>query len=241
MLLQHLPVDGHSWIGIDLGKEIGPFHEFRVSMIPDGGLSRIGLFGSSLPQSEQMKFKPLDLARCIRYPEPIPHPQKPLSPSYVASPLDIQNHFAALKPGQLFDVASAAYGGRVIRASNEHYGPAKQVISPYPPINMFDGFESARSRVPGHYEEVELELGRPALLDSLQFDFSYFRNNNPLEVLVEGRSQDAWFPLLEQRRVKEFAGNHFESKIRNPKIFDRIRVRVIPDGGIHRIRMFTRN
>jgi malate synthase len=241
MLLQHLPVDGHSWIGIDLGKEIGPFHEFRVSMIPDGGLSRIGLFGSNLPQSEQMKFKPLDLARCIRYPEPIPHPQKPLSPSYVASPLDIQNNFAALKPGQLFDVASAAYGGRVIRASNEHYGPAKQVISPYPPINMFDGFESARSRVPGHYEEVELELGRPALLDSLQFDFSYFRNNNPLEVLVEGRSQDAWLPLLGQRRVKEFAGNRFEGKIRNPKVFDRIRVRVIPDGGIHRIRIFTRN
>jgi len=43
----------------------------------------------------------------------------------------------------LVDVASAALGASVIEVSNQHYGHAANVISPFPPLNMVDGFDGA--------------------------------------------------------------------------------------------------
>jgi len=126
----------------------------------------------------------------------------------------------------------------VIEASDQHYGPAAQVISPYPPLHMFDGLESARSRQPGHREHVTIALARPARVGRVRVDFTHFVNNNPRELLVEGRANGAWITLVPRTPVKAFASNIAEWVTPEPAVCDQVRVTAYPDGGMNRIHVF---
>ncbi|NUM87643.1 MAG: serine hydrolase [Bdellovibrionales bacterium] len=151
-----------------------------------------------------------------RYPDPIPRAKKPLTIPF-----------------------SSGTGPRVIHASNEHYGPAVQVISPYPPIHMFDGFESARSRKPGHHEEVTIALGQPSRVSRVELDFTFFVNNNPVEVAVYGRGAKGWIDLSGGRvPVKAFAGNKKVIRVRHEEPISEIRLETWPDGGVNRVRVY---
>ncbi len=136
------------------------------------------------------------------------------------------------------NVASSAFGGSVVSASNQHYGPAVQVISPFPPIHMFDGFESARSRSPGHFEELILKLGKPTPIKKVVLDFKYFVNNNPLAIGLFGWKNNDWIEIAPKTNVKAFAANQKEIPVLGGEIFEQIKVRVYPDGGIHRVKVY---
>lgn len=232
-LLPKTAAKGHSLYRIDLGALSGPVSEVAVDMYPDGGLTRLGLY----------KELPLEAARdfakgeWVRFKDEIPKTSKPLAIPYRALPGEIEKN---LNRSAMPNFASAALGARVLSASNEHYGPAVQVISPYPPLNMFDGLESARSREPGHSEEVVVQLARPVQITSVVLDFTYFLNNNPARVAIEGRSNEKWEVIVEPTDVKAFAGNQKTFRIEGQTIFGEIRVRTFPDGGINRIRVFGR-
>jgi allantoicase len=200
-------------------------------MFPDGGFTRLGLFAEA-----PAKFPPLAQARCERFEEQIPKSLKPLTIPYAPSPTEIaSNH----KRARSHDRASLALGARVLRASNEHYGPAAQVISPFPPLHMFDGLESARSRKAGHFEEVDIALAQPTQIDSVQLDFTYFVNNNPLEISLFGRSSshEEWKEVLPRVPVKAYAGNVMEIRLPARPLCVELRVRTHPDGGINRIKV----
>lgn len=204
------------------------FQAIRVTMGPDGGLTRIGLFSDPVRDTSH-KFK-----------EPIPKAQKPLVPVYTPSPDTVKRNWNSLSLDSEIDLASAAAGGKIIRASNEHYGPAVQVISPFAPIHMFDGFETARSRKPGHSEFVEIELGTPGKIHRIEADFTYFRNNNPREIQVDGHNGEEWRPLVEKTNVKAFAGNIWSVPVDCTEDIVKLKVTVFPDGGVNRIRAWSR-
>jgi allantoicase len=143
-----------------------------------------------------------------------------------------------IKTGEELNLASLAYGAKLIKASNEHYGPAIQVISPFSPINMFDGLESARSRIKDHFEEVIIELAHASKIHRIEMDFTFFVNNNPLFVSIEGFTSDSWKPLVQKTNVKAFAGNTKQFKIHSELMYSQIRVLTIPDGGMNRLRVF---
>lgn len=232
-------LEGHSALRVKSHDTKTVFSEINVCIFPDGGLTRLGLFGDDLPEKEQARFQPSEKARCERFQTPIPHPLKPMVPTYSATPDAIQKNWARIHKGEEVDVASAAYGAKIVSVSNEHYGPAAQVISPYPALHMFDGFESARSREPGHQESVEIQFGRPANLHRLEFDFRYFRHNNPVSLSVEGLAGKHWIPIVPQTGVKAYAGNTISFPVFAAEPIEAIRVAVFPDGGINRIRAFA--
>ncbi|NBX25553.1 MAG: hypothetical protein EBQ99_05820, partial [Planctomycetes bacterium] len=199
------------------------FPRIRVTMFPDGGVTRLGLFDADLPARERDRL----LAEpCRPFPKFDAQTRKPLTPAF-AGPV------RPSKPG--CDLASAAFGGRVVEASNQHYGPAAQVISPWPPLHMFDGLESARSREPGHSEHVTVALGRAACIGRIRVDFTHFVNNNPRELLVEGRAGQRWVTLVPRTPVKAFAGNVAEWTVTERAACDQVRVTAYPDGGMNRI------
>jgi allantoicase len=113
-----------------------------------------------------------------------------------------------------------------------------QVISPWPPLHMFDGLESARSREPGHSEHVTIALARPACIGRIAIDFTHFVNNNPRELVVEGRAGDRWVTLVPRTSVKAYAGNAAAWVVHEPTNCDQIRVTAYPDGGMNRIHVF---
>jgi len=222
-------LQGHSLIKVALTSPTPAFDEFKIEMFPDGGLSRLGLF-EELPATEAVAFKALGAAQSERKADPIPKPSTPLTLDY--------HPLKSAKPQGKINWASPAYGGRVLRVSNQHYGPADQVISPYPALHMYDGFESARSRKAGHHEELELALGAEIRIERIVLDFSHFVNNNPVAVRILARTQGSWQEIQPRTPVKAFAGNIKEFWIAGHPVARDIKFEIFPDGGINRIAVF---
>ncbi len=261
------PLAGHSLHAFQAASQGSAFARFKVSMYPDGGVTRLALFGESLPPQEKKKlFNP----SFVTFHEFHAQTRKPLTPKFAPSINAIQrnlarfvpDHAADLKaranqshsdnpplfnvrsknsratPSEL-DLACAAFGATIVSASNQHYGPAAQVISPYPPLNMFDGLESARSRDIGHSENVVIDLAQAARIAKVEIDFTYFVNNNPREITVEGFCNNNWVPLVERTNVKAYAGNIIQMAIHHHEACARIRVTAFPDGGMNRVRVYA--
>jgi allantoicase len=104
---------------------------------------------------------------------------------------------------------------------------------------MFDGLESARSRDAGHSENVVIALAKPARIGSVEIAFTYFVNNNPREITVEGLCNNKWVSLVNRTNVKAFAANSIQFSIHHPEVCDQIRVTAFPDGGMNRVRVFA--
>lgn len=232
-LIPQTTLEGHSLKRIKLGAETEKIHEVRVEMFPDGGLTRLGLY-KNLPE-EELKLYPSD----EEFQEKIPTPQKPLSLPFEASALEVKKNLSKLKSGEEWDVASSAFGAKVLKASNEHYSPASLLISPFAPMSMFDGLESARSRKSGNFEEVDIQLARASKLHRLEMDFTYFVNNNPLYVSVHGLSNGEWVELVPKSQVKAFAGNQKIIKLDNDLLIEQLKVKTYPDGGMNRLHAYS--
>ncbi len=239
-IIEKVNLDGHAIKRILPPENKTVFSEIRVSQFPDGGLSRLGLYSDSLPENEKGTFVPAENAQSAVFKDPISHSKKPLTPKYLVSPEIIQKNRKRVKSGSEVDVANLAYGGRIVSASNEHYGPAAQVISPYPPINMFDGSESARSRVKGHSEQVVVGFEKAEFIHRIEIDFAYFINNNPYELSIDGLIDGNWQTIVPKVNVKSYAGNVIEFKLGSPQKLSELKVTVYPDGGINRIRAYSR-
>jgi allantoicase len=227
--------EGHSLLRITLPELSGSCSQVRVEMFPDGGLTRLGLY-ADLPADAKADFLPREQARCERFPDPIPRTRKPLVIPYQPAPGETDRN-RARTAGR--DEASRAFGGTLVHATNEHYGPAIQVISPFPPLHMFDGLESARSRRPGHFEEVTLRLGSPSKIAGVLLDFTHFVNNNPLEISLSGRTTGKDVEIAPRTRVKAFAGNRKLFHVGSREVFEELTVRTYPDGDVNRIRVIT--
>lgn len=222
-------LEGHAFKAVKVIPSKLIFKRIKVSNYPDGGLSRLGLF-KDLDEKELKNYVYQDI---------IPMPTKPLNIVYKPDANEIKKNLARFKKGEEINVASLAFGGNLVKASNEHYGPAIQVVSPFSPMNMFDGLESARSRIQGHSEECIISLAWAAKVHRIELDFTYFVNNNPLFVSIEGRAEGEWSELIAKTRVKAFAANAKAFEIKSDKLFDQIRVKTFPDGGINRLKVFS--
>lgn len=228
------PFQGHALMQLKLAvpQSEALYSHVRLEMHPDGGISRLGLYAALPPKvAAGFSLNPT----CVRFDEAIPKSSKPLTIPYRPTPADVKKNQSKARA---IDWASAANGGSVVRASNEHYGPAAQVISPYPPIHMFDGLESARSRDANHFEEVDIRLGKPIQIGRVELDFKFFVNNNPREVSIEGWDGKTWQELQPKTPVKAFAGNKKRFEIQNASTFEQVRLKVYPDGGVHRIKVY---
>jgi malate synthase len=222
-------LEGHAYKALALTPTKKVFKYIRISNYPDGGLSRIGLF-KELDSNEMKNYIYKDI---------IPMPSKPLNIVYKPTTLEIKKNLARFTKGEEINVASLAFGGNLVKASNEHYGPAIQVVSPFSPMNMFDGLESARSRAQDHSEECIVSLAWPCKIHRIELDFTFFVNNNPLFIAIEGRVNNEWVEIVAKNRVKVFAGNLKSFEIESDKVFDQIKVKTLPDGGINRLKVYT--
>jgi allantoicase/malate synthase/CubicO group peptidase (beta-lactamase class C family) len=243
-ILPKISLQGHAYVAIQTTTDDLEFSAIRVLLYPDGGLTRLGLYNESLPDTEKSKFSPVAAMVSIPFASFDAQTSKPLTPKYNVTSENVQRNLKMASDGAKqsaeIDFASAAFGGKIIKASNEHYGPAVQVISPYPPLNMFDGLESARSRDKDHQEEVVIALGKNCRIHRLEIDFTYFVNNNPLEISIEALTEGEWVPLVKRRPAKAYAGNQLVFEIQNSQIFSEVRVITLPDGGMNRVRVFGR-
>jgi malate synthase len=230
-------LQGHSQKKIKLPINTSIFYQLKISIYPDGGLTRIGLYDDSFPFGKM--FKHQSDVTDEPFLEKIPMTKKPLTLSYLFDEREKELNSSLMTQTEV-NIASSALGAKIISASNEHYSPAVQVISPFLPLHMFDGMESARSREENHFEEVVIELAKESQLSNIDLTFDYFVNNNPLFVSIEGLSKNGWITLAPKTKVKSFAGNKKRFKITDQNHYSQIKVKTYPDGGINRIKVFSK-
>ena len=136
----------------------------------------------------------------------------------------------------LVDLADAALGGRCIECSDAHFSSPENLLSPTEPEGMWDGWETARRRGPGH-DWVVIDLGLPGTIHFVDVDTRFFKGNAPGSVQIETAGPDgAWRPACDQVAVAAHDVNRIA--LPQPVDADRIRLDIFPDGGVARLRVW---
>jgi allantoicase len=144
------------------------------------------------------------------------------------------------------DLAAMENGGKVIGCSDAFYSSPGNLILPGRAKVMGDGWENARRRGPGN-DYVVVALAAAGRLRQVEIDTSYFVGNAPGWVrllaadhssasLGSGGSGDSWWEVLPETRVQPDTRHRFLTG--SPRAATHVRLDVIPDGGLARLRVF---
>ena len=152
-------------------------------------------------------------------------------------------------PDDVVDLFALRNGGRALLASDEHWGSIHHLNLPGPSVNMGDGWETARRRVPGN-DWVILKLGAPGSICRVEIDTAHFKGNYPDRASVEAghfASETAaldggatWRTLLPEVKLSMDQHHYFEAELADPGPVTHARLSIYPDGGVSRLRLFGR-
>ena len=147
----------------------------------------------------------------------------------------------------IFDLAAAQNGGVAVSCSDQHFGVISNLILPGRGKDMGDGWETSRSRGRDHVDWAIIRLGTPGKIERLIVDTAFFRGNYPQKVKVDaihwtgegelGESSNGWTNLVGPSKCGPDKEHEFQSLVRD-KSFTHVKLVMIPDGGVKRIRVF---
>lgn len=149
------------------------------------------------------------------------------------------------------DLASALNGARVIAYSDAHYGSFQRLLSPGRGINMGDGWETRRRRVPGN-DWLIIALGVRGIVSKIEIDTAHYKGNYPDGISIQGADLGADFDSFPQAAVTsamfwdELMGMqslnadqiHMFGHVNAMGPITHVRVNIYPDGGLSRIRLY---
>ncbi|MFV7443210.1 allantoicase [Acinetobacter pittii] len=158
-------------------------------------------------------------------------------------------HIQVTDSEQMLDLLALENGGRVIAYSDAHFGHPRNLINPGRGINMGDGWETKRRRAPG-YDWCILALGKSGKIEKLEIDTAHFKGNFPAQVSIQAvyleNATDAqlipqsmfWSYLLEAQPMQMDHIHEYVNEILQHEKISHIRINMIPDGGISRVRLW---
>jgi allantoicase len=149
----------------------------------------------------------------------------------------------------IFDLAAAQNGGVAVSCSDQHFGTKDNLILPGRGKDMGDGWETARSRGKGHFDWTIIRLGAPGYVQNFVVDTAHFRGNYPQQVKLEaiewkGEGEPAsdaegWVKMAEPIKCGPDVEHPVESLVKD-KAFSHVKLIMIPDGGVKRLRVFAK-
>ncbi len=190
--------------------DTGVYSHVRLNIYPDGGVARLRIYGE--PHCDWDQRDPADIV----------------------------------------DLVALENGGRPIACSNQAFGSSMMSLClPGRGINMGDGWETARRREPGN-EWVILALGHAGVISAVELDTAHYKGNFPDRASIQagylrgGTVESAitqslfWRDLLAEQKLEMDAVCRFEDEIADLGAVSHVRVNIIPDGGLSRVRLFGR-
>jgi allantoicase len=149
----------------------------------------------------------------------------------------------------IFDLAAAQNGGVAVSCSDQHFGTKDNLLLPGRGKDMGDGWETARSREKDHVDWTIVRLGAPGLVEKVVVDTAHFRGNYPQSAKVQGLywKQDSqpsalaegWVDLVEPFRCGPDKEHELQCLARD-KVVTHVKLIIVPDGGVKRLRIFGR-
>jgi len=157
-----------------------------------------------------------------------------------------------LAGGDEIDLASAVHGGYVVDVSDRFFGEPHNLLMPWPPVNMSDGWETKRRRTAGHDWAV-VRLGVAGLLRRAEVDTTFFKGNYPdtgsieaalvadegggnVSADVTSKAVGDWHTVL--ARTKLDADRVHAYDLTSQITGSHVRLNIYPDGGVSRFRVF---
>lgn len=161
----------------------------------------------------------------------------------------VSKKWEELALGEVVDLAAALNGGQAVLCSDMFFSHMGNLLMPGRGVNMGDGWETKRSRELGHTDWVIVKLGHPGQIERVILDTAHFKGNYPDRCILEGAmlpeeadvSADniAWTPILGPAKLEADAEHYFdENQIINKGPFSHVKLTIIPDGGVSRMRIF---
>ncbi|KAH7040791.1 LOW QUALITY PROTEIN: uncharacterized protein B0I36DRAFT_419749 [Microdochium trichocladiopsis] len=129
----------------------------------------------------------------------------------------------------VFDLAAAQNGAVAVSCSDQHFGTKDNLILPGRGKDMGDGWETARSRGKGHVDWAIIRLGAPAFIQS----FIWKGEGEP------PADAEGWVEVLEPSKCGPDAEHPFPSSVTD-KGFTHVKLTIIPDGGVKRLRVLAK-
>ncbi|KAA8735405.1 allantoicase [Acinetobacter qingfengensis] len=152
-------------------------------------------------------------------------------------------------PTQTLDLAALKNGGRIVAYSDAHFGHPTNLLNPGRGINMGDGWETKRRRAPG-YDWCIIQLGQVGAIEKIEVDTAHFKGNFPafcsIQAIYADNATDAqlipqsmfWPYLLSEQPLSMDHIHEYIQQILISEKVNYIRLNMIPDGGISRIRLW---
>jgi allantoicase len=161
---------------------------------------------------------------------------------------------------ELIDLASEKLGGAVLYVNDDFFAPKENLLKPSAPIfiegkytdlgKWMDGWETRRRRSPRLDEKFDwciIRLGLSGVIRGVVVDTSHFKGNFPSHCsiqactfdghpTVEELSSAVWMEILPVSELEGDSQNQFE--ISSDKRFTHLRLKIYPDGGVARLRVF---
>ncbi len=160
----------------------------------------------------------------------------------------IQPPIKALQSSELLDLLAMENGGRALTCNDEHFGSMHNLNAPGRGINMGDGWETARRRLPGNDWAV-LALGQAGVVEEIEIDTAHFKGNYPDRVSIQaayikdGVTESIttqsmfWDTLLPEQKLEMDKQHYFKDLNTHIGEITHIRLNIFPDGGISRVRL----
>jgi allantoicase len=149
------------------------------------------------------------------------------------------------------DLLAIGDGGRGIIANDEHFGRVENMTAPGRGVDMGDGWETRRRREPGHDWAV-LELGAAGRIEEVVVDTAHFKGNYPDRCFLQASATatgspeeiaaqaETWPVLLPETKLGPDHAHHFRDGLADLGPVRFVRLNIIPDGGVSRLRLMGR-
>ncbi|KAL1901476.1 Allantoicase [Sporothrix stenoceras] len=150
----------------------------------------------------------------------------------------------------VFDLAAAQNGGVAVACSDQHFGTKDNLLLPGRGKDMGDGWETSRSRTKGHVDWAIIRLGAACNIQRFIVDTAYFRGNFPQKVKVEAlqwkgpagsepaHDDASWVDAVSPSKCGPDQEHEFTSELPAGQVATHVKLVMIPDGGVKRIRVF---
>lgn len=159
-------------------------------------------------------------------------------------------------PNQEVELSAAVMGAVAVGCSDEHFGGKSNLLLPGRGKDMGDGWETKRSRTPGHEDWVVVRVGARGRVKRVVVDTMHFRGNFPRGVKVMGldvgdepttqegevRADDErWVEVVRESACDKDKEHEFGPGILanvEARAFTHMKMIIVPDGGVKRFRVF---
>lgn len=150
------------------------------------------------------------------------------------------------------DLAQPRLGAEVIYCSDDFFAEASRMLKPEEPVfiegkfddngKWMDGWETRRRRS-GGYDHAIVKLGLPGIIKGIDIDTRHFTGNFPPAASLQACASDAapdehtsWGTLIPSVSLQGNSHHYFDIDEAQP--FTHIRLKIYPDGGVARLRVY---